>query len=109
MALIKEKILPNGAKGNYWKITRVDAIESKMILVVWITLFQSKEKADNNLPLGRSYSIEVKLKSKEDLKGNLLKKSYESIIERLKGARPVFAMDAPGSFYDDLKDASSDI
>lgn len=74
MALKKQKQLPNGVSGEYWKITRVIADKQALTLNVVLDLFLSadyKDAASLNIPKSRSFKC-----SKEELQGDLVALGY---------------------------------
>ena len=74
MALKKQKQLPNGVSGEYWKIIKIEVNKQTLMLSVILDLFlneSQKDKASLNCPKVRSFKC-----LKEDLQGDLVALSY---------------------------------
>lgn len=79
MALQKDKVLPNGASGNYWRINGliVDPVTKQIMYVM--ALFKDKAHSDSgkpNLGVGKKYSFSL---SDNQLNGNLRELGYNLI------------------------------
>lgn len=82
MALIKEKELPSGEIGNYWRITDVSGNKSLLTLSAKISLFKSKELADSGKKdMGLSYFFSGPT-TKEKLLGDLFAEGYLMIKDQ---------------------------
>lgn len=79
MALQKDKTLPNGSSGNYWKITS-ESYDKVSRQCEWrISLFLNKDTSDSKKPslgLVKSFSY---LASKEELAGDRTALGYTQI------------------------------
>lgn len=79
MAIEKSKTLPNGASGNYWRITQLDIDKVTLSMNCTISLFfdhaHSTSKAPN-LGLNKQFKFSV---LREDLNGDVTALAYTKI------------------------------
>jgi hypothetical protein len=81
MAIKKEKLLPNGVSGNYWKITN-ETYDKLSLRAQWIIeLFKDKESSSSGKSLGikKTFSAYV---SKESLSADRTALGYIIIKEQ---------------------------
>lgn len=76
MALQKEKTLPSGVTGNYWRVSGLRFTRGDMQLDMTISLY--KDGTPGLAPLGAFYTVRVTL-SPQDLLGNLVAMAYTKI------------------------------
>jgi hypothetical protein len=82
MAIQKSKTLPNGATGNYWKITRESFNKVDLSCAYEISLFTSKNISDNaGISLGYSKLFKATA-TKEQLDGDRTELGYNIIKEK---------------------------
>lgn len=88
MALQKDKELPSGVIGNYWKIVEARAEKDNCDLVVKIALFKDKAASDSGKKhLGLIHMFSGK-KSSQELLGNLFELGYNMIKAQGSGTPP---------------------
>lgn len=84
MAISKEKVLPNGTSGGYWKVIHIslDKISDPNIvnLNCLLSLFMDKEHAAIKADLGVDKSFTFKIAKKESI-GDMWALSYIKIKE----------------------------
>jgi hypothetical protein len=76
MALQKEKTLPNGAVGNYWRISALRFDRATMKLDMVISLY--KDSTPTLAPLSVGHVVSAVL-SPQELTGNLVAMAYNKI------------------------------
>lgn len=77
MAIQKSKTLPNGAYGNYWKITKIMLDKQTMIANCTLSLFTSQTQTNGaSLGFNKVYRIPV---TKQQLAGDLISLCYAGI------------------------------
>jgi len=64
MALLKEKSLPNGISGNYWKITEIFVNRMQRKARCVIALFKD-EGHKSTAPIGAQFALEFSLSDQE--------------------------------------------
>lgn len=104
MALQKDKELPSGVEGNYWKIIEARAEKKSSELVVKIALFKDKASSDSGKQhLGIVHSFNG-VKTSQELLGNLFELGYNMIKSQCAGSAPN-AMTGKLMAYNDLKNS----
>lgn len=78
MAISKEKVLDNGATGNYWKIISIFLNRITMHVHYNMGLFASKAHADVGAGLGLNKEFQTAI-SAEDSLGDLAAYGYNNI------------------------------
>lgn len=76
MALQKEKTLPNGAVGNYWRISALQFNRATMKLDMVISLY--KDSTPTLAPLSNGHVVSTVL-TPQELVGNLVAMAYTKI------------------------------
>lgn len=77
MALQKSKTLPNGAVGDYWKITEVSCRKLSMLMSAKITLFKDESfRMKQDLGLSKTFLFKC---TREQLAGDLTALAYALI------------------------------
>lgn len=79
MSLKKEKILPSGVSGDYWKITRIDIDRMVLRITYVISLFKD-EAHKNHVPMGLEKTFQFNA-TKEQIDSNVVALGYEKIKE----------------------------
>jgi hypothetical protein len=88
MALQKAKILANGTEGNYWKVTHVSADKIRLELTVHVSLYLSKQAADEGKSnMGVHHTIKGSF-TKQQLAGDLTALGYQLVKQSVSGAEP---------------------
>lgn len=104
MALQKDKELPSGVIGNYWKIVEARAEKDNCDLVVKIALFKDKAASDSGKKhLGLIHMFSGK-KSSQELLGNLFELGYNMIKAQCSDSAPN-TLSGKLIAYNDLKNA----
>lgn len=76
MALQKEKTLPNGTSGNYWRISALQFNRTSMRLDMVVSLY--KDSTAGLAPLGCNYTVSTII-TQQELVGNLVTMAYNKI------------------------------
>lgn len=104
MALKKEKELPSGVSGEYWKIVSVQLDRIKLELTVKIALFKDKAASDiGKQAMGVSHSFSGII-TKSQTEGDLVTAGYTMIKAQIAGEAPS-VMSGKLLAYNDLKNA----
>jgi hypothetical protein len=89
MGLQKQKVLPNGTEGNYWKITSLVADKMSLKLTVRISLYVSKAMSDDGKINLNVHHIFTGPFTKQELSGDLTALGYQLVKQKVSGAEPV--------------------
>jgi len=104
MALQKEKVLANGAVGNYWRVSHVGFERASMKLALKLDLY--KDGTPGLAPLGASHAFIFTISSQE-LTGNLIAMAYGKIKAAVAELHtPISGHGDPASLYPDLLGAT---
>jgi hypothetical protein len=73
MAFQKEKSLPSGAVGNYWRVSHLHFERATMIVQITLNLY--KDSTPGLAPLGKDYEFSFSI-TQADIAGNLVALAY---------------------------------
>lgn len=100
MAFQKEKTLPNGAVGNYWRVSFLQFSRNSMSLVIVLDLY--KDSTPNLAPLGKSYTFQFTI-TQQEIVGNLVAWAYGKMRTEIETLHPPISGEGePASRYPDL-------
>lgn len=107
MALQKEKVLPSGETGNYWRVSELSFKRQGMRVTAVMSLYKTAElAAAGTAPLPHSYSFSFTI-TQQEIVGNIVALAYTKIMAMVAALHPPISGEGdPASHYPDLLDAT---
>ncbi len=108
MALQKEKVLPSGESGNYWRVSELHFKRSSMIVSATLSLYKSAElAAAGSAPLPASHVFNFTI-TQQEIAGNVVSLAYTKIIAMIAELHPpISGSGEDSSRYPDLVGATT--
>jgi len=108
MALQKEKVLPSGESGNYWRVSELHFTRSNMTVKATLALYKSAElAAAGATPMPFSHQFTFTITQPEIASSNLVALAYTKILAMIAALHPpISGIGEPASYYPDLVGAT---